>query len=347
MPRYGDIPWLLTTILKNKFPVSKTPPPPPPDSSPEPVAPSPAPSPAPSAASPGNSNKKLFLYGGIGAAILAVVAIIAVGAFVFLSDSGPPSAGSVLGLAPEDSRTLIFWNVREAVDGSVADAFVDHDYMAYHVFPDFDNAYDVDPLDVEHYALLVLDEGGQVEIAKGEFFFDDFRDDLEGRDYDENSYRGYEIWNGLSDSVAFLEEDGFVIFGSEDDVESILNNLYRDAGSLESSSESELKIVIERLGNPVAYVASTNDELCHISRCRGFGIGISSFGLDDPDLAEANYVVLFSSDRSAESAADDYDEVSDFFENMVDLEIDDAESDKEFVFGTGSGDVFFVEDLTP
>ena len=284
------------------------------------------------------SRPNYVLYVGIGVGVLALLVIIGAGAFLFLRGSGPPSAGSTLALVPEDTEFIVMFNFREALDSLLVDAFPDRDpqEMVGAMLGEFSEEFDIDPDDISE--LVIISVEGPELILKGDFIFDDVRDVLEDEDLEEDSYRGYEVWTDNSYSFALLEEDGFMILGPEEGVEKLLNNLYRERGSLANSDDSDLKRIIDRLDGDQFILASTQDDGCneYLSRCQGMGISFTSFDLDKEEVL-GNYVLLFSSERAAESAADEYDEVSDFMERGNTIDIDDAESDGEFVVGTARG----------
>lgn len=281
------------------------------------------------------SGPNYLLYGGIGVGVLVLLLVVGAGAFLFLRDSGPPSAGSIVELAPEDTEYLMMFTFDETMDSILVDAFPDKDpeEVIEGMLGDSTEEFDLDPGDISELVIMLAD-GDFAAVWKGEFLFEDIRDALEEIESEKKSYRGYEVWGDTFDTVALLEEDGFMIEGTEDGVETLLNNLYREEGSLADSEDSDLKRIIDRLGGAQLLLASTQDNACssYLSRCRGLGFSFSSFDLDEEE-ALGNYVLLFSSERAAESAADEYDEVSDFMESDS-LDIDDAESDGEFVVGT-------------
>ena len=78
-------------------------------------------------------------------------------------------------------------------------------------------------------------DSGQYSILIGEFEFEFIRDELEFLDYEEDEYRGYEIWTktggGLrsASKIALLEDSGMVLAGNFDLVPDILRDLSRQS----------------------------------------------------------------------------------------------------------------------
>ena len=83
---------------------------------------------------------------------------------------------------------------------------------------------------------------------------------------------------------------------------------------------------------------------CRIRRCQGYGFALTGYDVAEEEV-NAQFVALFSSERSAETAAAEYDELVDFavgvqrngiFNFVGDVDVEDAESEAEFVTGTAT-----------
>ena len=182
---------------------------------------------------------------------------------------------------------------------------------------------------------MILETGAEVHLLKGTFQFDDLRDDLEEQGHEEDSYREYEVWYGQR-NYALFEDDGYVIVSrNKDATEEVLKTLYRGSGSLaDAENDNELKRILDKLGNAPVVLAVVGDS-CTVKRCQGYGMAAISYDIGEEELS-SELVVLFSSERAAEDAADDYDDVADFIEQTMDLDVADTTSDGEFVLGTGT-----------
>ena len=67
-------------------------------------------------------------------------------------------------------------------------------------------------------------------VLAGQFAFDEIRDGLHDRVYDDDEFRGYEIWSSggltpVATTVALIEDEGLLVMGKEDSVLTILRNL--------------------------------------------------------------------------------------------------------------------------
>ena len=103
----------------------------------------------------------------------------------------------------------------------------------------------------------------------------------------------------------------------------------------------------------VVAIAGDLGEQCDnaVSGCSGIGVAYAGSDLDREEIT-VDLAVLFSSERRAERAADDYDDVAEFLEELLDglaedaddfsglpyadsVDIDDISAEGEFVLGTG------------
>ena len=298
--------------------------------------------PPPQAGTGTSPNKNWFVIGGAGVGALVVLILVAAAAFYFTADDGPPGAGSLLGLVPADVEYIAIWDVAEMLEGDILEGFStpDPDDWLGSLSAPLGRELGLEPTNIEQYVQTLVGRS-EVEMVSGEFEFDDLRNDLDRQGYDDSSYRGYEVWTGWR-TYALLEKEGFIITGdTEDAVEEILNNLYRGGESLGSAREEDLARIVRELGQAPALVATTNLVVCQVRRCQGIGIAVTGYNIADEE-ATGEFRMLFSSERAAEAAADEYDDVSDFYENWINFDIYDAEVDGEFVRGTGTGERAFL-----
>ena len=183
-------------------------------------------------------------------------------------------------------------------------------------------------------------DGQRLYILEGDFEFADLRADLEDLEYEETSYREYEVWEhrGGRDYYALVGEGQYVLRSdSEDAVKAALNSLYREV-SLANAEDSDLKRVLDKVGSATR-VWFFNEDWCEIKRCQGYGIAFSGYDAVAEEIP-VTFVLLFSSAQAAERAADEYDEVATFVEEGItfddgNIDIADIASDGEFVVGSG------------
>ena len=299
---------------------------------------------APRTQAPGGAGKKKWIIIGTAGVAALLVAIVGVaGALYFLSDDGPPSADSLPGLVPEDVEYLAVWKVDEILESNILEGFAETDPERWlrNLSPPFGGELQLEPTEIDQYVQTVV-ANAQVEMVSGRFEFEDIRDELGDQGYEDSTYRGYEVWTGWR-TYALLEKEGFIITGeTEDATEDILNSLYRGEGSLAESRDGDMVLILGELKKGPVVVATTSEAICLIKRCQGMGIAVTGYNIEDEE-ATGEFRMLFSSERAAEAAADEYDEISDFFENWINFEIYDAEVDGEFVHGTGTGEEAFLD----
>ena len=289
--------------------------------------------------------KNWIIVGGAAVAAIIVVLAAIIGGFYFLSNKGPNSSGALLALVPEDVQLIAIWDVEELLDGYLQEAYPDlgDEGWPEDLSPLFGGRLKIDASYIERYVHTFVG-AEEVEMISGALEFDDIRDDLDDNDYEESSYRGYELWTNWS-AFALLEDEGILISGeTENSVKDVLNNLYQDRNSLAKAVDEDIAIILNDLGPGAAVMAATVDGICPIGRCQGIGIAVNSYDIDEEE-ATAEYRMLFSSERAAEAAADEYDGISDLFEFSLNFHIFDAEANGEFVQGTGTGDRSFLDGI--
>ena len=273
---------------------------------------------------PGSGFKLLAFGGPSRGAVLFF--LMAVAGFLLLScgESGPPSPGSTLHLVPANAEEIRFLNVAELkASPDVAEAMkID---LSGELVPGL-TLEDFDEVTAAEW------EGNRVSVLKGSFEFDDVRDELEEMGLEDSSYRGYELW----ERFALLPEDGYLIVSlSPEPVEEVLRNLYRDEGHLAGAEDNDLKRILEKLPEGFIKQASVREGFCPVRRCQGAGASGTGVDLDREEIT-VEIAILFSSERSAGDAADEYDAIADFVKEEWEFDLDNIESDGEFVTGTAT-----------
>lgn len=105
---------------------------------------------------------------------------------------------------------------------------------------------------IDELAQLVFASGDDwyLVLAGGDIDFVYVRDQLEDHDYDEDQYRGFELWEGAAwrgEAVAFLEDRGQVVTGDAEAVRSVLRMLDRGSDSLVDDPDSELGRALKKV----------------------------------------------------------------------------------------------------
>lgn len=273
--------------------------------------------------------------GGAGAALLAVIAVVS----LFLTGvigGGNQQPTSVLDLVADDANSVLRMNLKRIYGNDwLADLFDDADARDV---SDIADAWGINRNDISEMVIAEW-SGGAVIVMKGNFDRDYIRGELEDDDFEENTYRGYEVWENPKGAVALLEE--YLIMSDSRSVENVLKNLYNGSGSLErADSDNEMKQILDKLGSGYIVTGYTG-AACRVERCEGYGFVVTEV---DEAAAEGTMEIalLFRNERAAERAAADYDEVADFLEAEDDIDIEDTEAQGRFVVGVATED--FEED---
>ena len=192
-----------------------------------------------------------------------------------------------------------------------------------------------------------------VVLLRGEFDFGAIRDDWEDREFEEDLYKGYELWEGNGDYFVLLEEQGAVLYADdEDDAKDVIKTIDRGSGSLAEAEDSDSRLIVDQLSGAPAIVAVAS-EGCddEVSGCEGVGIAYSGVDLDLEEIY-LDLTVLFSNERRATRAFEDYDEIVEAMEEWLDdivstssrfdgiFEVDDIDIDElaqDVVFVSAKG----------
>ena len=227
---------------------------------------------------------------------------------------------------------------------------LDNDLLADEIFDEDDweeleDELGIDPEDLTEMIIAVW-SGGEIVVMAGNFDLDYIREELEDADNEENSYRGYEVWEDPDGSAGTLL-DGYIVFSEATrPVENVLKNLYNEADTLERADEdNEMKQILDKVGAGFMVFATTGNDICWVERCEGYGWAMTEVDESDEE-ATVEIALLFRNERGAERAADDYDEVADFLEQEG-FDIEDTEADGEFVVGEAIQDLAEEESSAP
>ena len=319
----------------------------------EPPQPPPPQASPPSGGSSGLPTKWLLIGGGGGGGVLIVVIVVVLLFVTGVIGGGNPQPVSILDLAPDDAESVTMMDLQRILENDLLAEKID----AEEDLEPFEDSLGEDSLGIDQLGidqedlsglLTITRDGAGVAVMKGSFNLEDVRDELEDADveFEEDSYRGYEVWdNNAGSLVAVFDE--YLVIGSEDQVETVLKNLYNEVRTLERADEdNEMKQILDKVGAGYMVYASTGDICSAVDNCDGYGWALTEVDESDEE-AVVEIVLLFSSERRAERAADDYDQVADFLERVDDLDIDDTEADGHFVVGQAIQDLEEEESREP
>lgn len=280
----------------------------------------------------GIPTRLLLIGGGGGGAVLAIVIVVVLLFVTGVIGGGNPQPSSVLDLVPDDAELVTRLDLARILR---------NDLLADEFFDDADWEWLEDDLDMDREdlseLLVVVRDGAEIVVMAGDFDLDAIREELEDDDNEENSYRGYEVWEDPDGSAGALLE-GYIVFSeTHRPVENVLKNLYNGEGSLEKADEdNEMKQILDKVGSGFVVFGVTGD-VCWVERCEGYGWAMTEVDESDEE-ATVEIALLFRNERGAERAADDYDEVADFLEQEG-FDIEDTEADGEFVVGEAIQDL--------
>lgn len=304
-----------------------------------------------------NWRNKWVLIGGSIAVVVAVVVIVA--AVMLTAGSGVVGGnGSALKMLSDDTEVLVMIDMA-AIRNNEDNFPGDYDDFADDMQQRIDDALDTQEVaygQVDSYILAGNSRTyEEMLLIQGDVAFSDIQDDWEDQGFQDDSYQGYDIWDGDDYYVLVEKHSAVIVSDSEQMIRDVIKIIDRESGSVEDDPDGNLARIIARLDSSPIKMAATGDaaEGCGawVDGCVGYGAGYSGA---DPQREEitAGLVVVFSSERRAERAVDDYDQVANFMEDMLDniarqvdnftsparvgeVDVDEISADGEFVFGVG------------
>ena len=266
--------------------------------------------------------KKVLLVVGLGV-LLAATAVASVGC---ASSSGYTA---MLSRVPSDTTSLKYVDVKALRN----DADLDDLYDAWRVGMNSG----LEALGINHSDVNAFAHGSSADrnftLLVAKFDPDDVRSELDDREYDQDDYKGAEVWKRevgwdpvLESRVALM--GNLIIMGNEDGVEGCISVI--KAGAASWLSDADVNDLASRLPGGV-YVDLQNQDLAGVF-INGLEVtGISAKKLDGDTLKIAG-VAKFDN----EDAADD---AEDAIENLMDLQFDHADVTQEGEFLEGSAEL--------
>ena len=276
------------------------------------------------------------------AGMLAALLLILVLAALVVSCGS--SRESALDLIPDDAWYMKTWDV-EGVLGrdfpsDEADRFEDYLDRTFGYLDFF--------LDDVESIVYVRGHGGTMWVLEGNHDLDQLRYELEDLNYEDDEYRGYEVWQEKdgTESLALLQEGRYVIIGVGDDepVNNVLRSLRRDRGFLLDEEDNALGRVLAKAGR--GWIVTAYDG-CDISsdlrRCESTGIVVAK--ANDPNAINVRFTFLFQHERAARAGARDLEDIFERNNWTRNMYIEDPVVDGSFVMIYGTMDKDFLRDL--
>ena len=175
-------------------------------------------------------------------------------------------------------------------------------------------------------------------VVEGDIDLVHVRDQLEDHDYDDDQYRGSELWEGAAwrhESVALFEDRRRMVIGDTEAVKSVLRSLDRGSGSLLDDADNDLGRALKRAGTGWVSFAQEQCPGYGIRGCLAVGVSLRRGG--EEYLVEMTIAVLFRNERTAEPGMDELESQLEE-DTSFELDIDDVHLDGDFVVVTASGD---------
>ena len=169
----------------------------------------------------------------------------------------------------------------------------------------------------------MISSRGRYGIVEGELDFDFVGDTLYDDNYDDEDFRGYEVWVSRTRDIAvgLVESHGLLVGGPEADVYTVLRNLSNDASA---GGSTDIVRAMRRAGEGWFRYgeASCSESL------RGCLAMSASFTTGERYQVEFNTVLLFRNERAAESQLEEVEEI---LESNGDIVVESIVAANEFL----------------
>ena len=233
--------------------------------------------------------------------LICIAAVLCGLAVAVMAGCGGSSAADPLDMLLDDTVGVFAYDMGAIAAGEAGDTIAD-------TFEDYwDSSFgSIGILMNEAESLTV---GGRAQdiyaIMKGEFDFEYVRDELDDQDYDDDDYRGFELWTGGPrrevSSVALIEDAGVVLAGDHGAVEDVLRNLARELTARDGAMQDTLR-AMGRAGDGWVVIGVSE---CPLRGCEAFAYSIAAGDRFEYQFTEA---VLFRNERTAESQLDEVED---------------------------------------
>lgn len=272
-------------------------------------------------------NKKIVAILGVFAIAVVIASLGCLG--------GGNSAKDMAKMVPEDASTFAHFDFQAMRD----DEDLEKIYEKMTEGRDDLDALGLDVDDINRGAGVAGEEGDyELSILNGNFDLEDFRDELDDADFDEDEYKGIEIWKRASwlggDSAIAISGDTLII-GNKDSVKDCIKVMKGSEKSVYDDNE-DFRDVIDRLPGGIITIVSP-------SGCRHKYEGTLMAGFvnikEDEDTLKVHVVIKFDDEDDAEDAKSELKR--DLKEEMDDVEV---KQNGVFLECTAKGDLEDDED---
>ena len=219
----------------------------------------------------------------------------------------------ILGLVLESSGRLEMYDVAAISGRDIPGSFRD----------EFEDAWDdqLARVGIDLYDLETLVSSGDDEwfIAGGQIDFAAVRDELAASGHEDDTYRGYELWEGGSRAAAIFEPEGMAVVGASETIRDIVQAVSRETGLLTTASDSDLKRALEKVGHGYVVLASVD---CGVYQDVGGCLSHARRLSAGEGGASAYEALLFTSERRAQAEVEDIEDQVDGTWAVVEVQVE-------------------------
>ena len=272
----------------------------------------------------------LIICGGAGGVLLLVIVVVAMAWSGIFSGGKPTAKVRFWTSFPRMPRVVRRSNVGENI-GPV-------DFLADELFPN--GVFSAEHLgindeDIDHFVTATWNSGavgrrpGAISSSMTSGMSWEGTPGLK-----RDSYRGYEVWEFPQRGRGWRCSDGYIVAAASIELRgkcpqepsTMVPVRWRGA-----DDDHDMKRMLGELDDGFQIQAQLGNR-CQVERCRGYVFALTEAD-ENAERFTVRFALLFGNERSAERAADDYDEVADFLELAQGIDIEDTEADGDFVVG--------------
>lgn len=246
-------------------------------------------------------------------------------------------SGNGLKFVPDDATTVVVFDVAAMLsEEDVPDAISDEFEQG---LEDIWEELNISLSELDTMTISLADNSAGLIVISGQFDVSDLREGLEDNGYEEDTYRGFELWTGgfvlpnLS-AVAVMEEEMHAILGETEYVQDVLKSANRSSGMLIDADNSDLKRVMDKAGSGLIIAAGSCevdndivDLLEEVEDCEAIAGAV--YSSDDEYAVGIKIAVLFGSEREAQRTLDEIEDgIDSQYKDAVSV---DVKVDGEFV----------------
>jgi hypothetical protein len=198
---------------------------------------------------------------------------------------------------------------------------------------DFSNLEEYMGIDISDISQFTVSGEGEIVILRGDINLDAVRDALEETGFEEQTYKGVEMWVSPGINLALMSDT--IIFGGEDNVKDCIGVIEEGDDSL--YDDADFRDVIDRLPDGIMVGVGEGASVMTFDEYDGLKVTGVSIAKHSSDSIELTGIAKFTDADAAEDAIDDLRQ--DMEGDEEELRNIDVSQDGKYLEATAEGDI--------